>query len=294
MLPIQPGILAPLPAVGRYLSFQLSPGADPRPALARLAGQARGADAVVGIGPAVVARLGRAIEGLAELPALSGPGPSAPSTPVGVWCWLRGPDPGLLLHRGRALAADLRPAFALDEALGAFTHDGGRDLSGYEDGTENPQGDAALEAAFVAGRGPGLDGSSFLAVQRWVHDLDRLEAMSPQERDQVIGRRRGDNEELEDAPESAHVKRTAQESFDPPAFVLRRSMPWAEARGEGLVFVAFARSPAPFLTLLRRMLGLEDGVSDALFRFTRPLTGSSLWCPPLSPDGRLDLSALGM
>lgn len=294
MLPIQPGILAPLPAAGRYLSFQLAPGTDPRPALARLAGLAPGANAVVGIGPAVVARLGRAIEGLQELPALAGPGPSAPSTPVGVLCWLRGQDPGELLHRGRALAADLRPAFFLDEALGAFNHDGGRDLSGYEDGTENPVGDAALEAAFVSGQGPGLDGSSFLAVQRWAHDLDRLEAMSPQERDHVIGRRRSDNEELEDAPESAHVKRTAQESFDPPAFVLRRSMPWADARGEGLVFVAFARSPAPFLALLRRMLGLTDGITDGLFRFTRPLTGASLWCPPLRADGGLDLSALGV
>ena len=48
-----------------------------------------------------------------------------------------------------------------------------------------------------------------------------------------------DNEELEDAPESAHVKRTAQEDFEPEAFVVRRSMPWADATSEGLEFVAF-------------------------------------------------------
>lgn len=289
----QTGILEPVPAAARYLSFRLTPGGDPAPVLTRLTRWPLGAGAVVGLGPSLVARLGGAIEGLHELPALAGPGVSAPSTPLALWCWLRGDDPGLLLHHGRALAADLAPAFALEEALSAFRHEGGRDLSGYEDGTENPRGAAALEAAFVRGRGPGLDGSSFVAVQRWVHDLAALEAMTAAERDHTVGRRRSDNEELPDAPASAHVKRTAQESFDPPAFVVRRSMPWAEAGGAGLVFVAFGRSLDAFQAQLRRMLGLEDGVSDALFRFTRPVSGSAAWCPP-SRDGRLDLSALGL
>jgi putative iron-dependent peroxidase len=34
-----------------------------------------------------------------------------------------------------------------------------------------------LAAAFVPGRGPGLDGSSFVAVQRWKHDFDVFQAM---------------------------------------------------------------------------------------------------------------------
>ena len=55
----------------------------------------------------------------------------------------------------------------------------------------------------------------------------------------MIGRRRADNEELADAPQSAHVKRTAQESFTPEAWLLRRSLPWAGPAGEGLMFVAF-------------------------------------------------------
>lgn len=101
------------------------------------------------------------------------------------------------------------------------------------------------------------------------------------------------NQELDDAPESAHVKRTAQESFDPEAFILRRSMPWADAAGEGLVFVAFGRNFDAFEALLNRMVGAEDGIADALFTFTRALTGSYFWCPPVA-DGRLDLRALGL
>jgi putative iron-dependent peroxidase len=41
------------------------------------------------------------------------------------------------------------------------------------------------------------------------------------------------------------------------------------------------------------MVGKEDGVTDALFRFTRPITGGYFWCPPVK-DERLDLSALGL
>ena len=117
--------------------------------------------------------------------------------------------------------------------------------------------------------------------------------MSRSEQDASIGRRRDDNEELEDAPPSAHVKRTAQESFDPEAFVLRRSMPWAEGVRAGLVFVAFGRSFDAFEAQLNRMMGLEDGVTDALFRFTRAVTGAYYWCPPVK-GLRLDLRALGL
>jgi putative iron-dependent peroxidase len=289
----QPGIMAPVPRVSRYLSFQLRAGGDPRPALARLAARQMDEQAVAGIGPALVSRLDRKVEALREFPALVGPGITVPSTPAALWVWLRGDDPGKLVHAGRAWTTDVEESFSPDTVVDGFFFDGGRDLTGYEDGTENPTGDKALAAALVAGQGPGLDGSSFVAVQRWRHDLDVFQAMSQADQDHAIGRRHRDNEELEDAPESAHVKRTAQESFDPEAFVLRRSMPWAGADGEGLVFVAFGRSLDAFEAQLRRMVGLDDGITDALFRFSRPLTGSYFWCPPLK-DGRLDLSAVGL
>jgi putative iron-dependent peroxidase len=150
-----------------------------------------------------------------------------------------------------------------------------------------------VHTAGVHGQGAGLDGGSFVAVQQWLHDFANFERMSPQQQDQAIGRRRSDNLELADAPASAHVKRTAQESFDPEAFVLRRSMPWAEGQRAGLVFVAFAAAYDAFEAQLQRMIGVDDGITDALFGFTRPLGGAYFWCPPLRA-GRLDLRALGL
>lgn len=115
--------------------------------------------------------------------------------------------------------------------------------------------------------------------------------MSGKAQDNAIGRRRRDNKELEHAPASAHVKRTAQENFTPEAFVVRRSMPWADAAQAGLMFVAFGKSLDAFEAQLRRMVGADHGITDALFKFTRPLTGGYFWCPPVR-NGRLDLRAI--
>lgn len=291
---MQQGILAPLPAAGRFLSFSLSgSAADAAIALRALRDAVEPDSLVIGIGQSLALALGRGIPGLRPFPDHALAGLELPATPAALWCWLRGDDRGVVLHAARRLEALLAPAFSLAHSVDGFKHEGGRDLTGYEDGTENPQDDEALAAAIVSGAGAGFDGGSYVAVQQWRHDFTRFDAMSTSAQDHCIGRRKSDNEELDDAPASAHVKRTAQESFAPEAFVVRRSMPWAEAGEAGLVFVAFGRSLDAFEAQLRRMVGAEDGIVDALFSFTRPITGAYFWCPPLRA-GRLDLAGLGL
>jgi len=292
-VPCQPGILAPVPKLSRYLEFALLPDADPRKCLKALAARKVDASIVVGLGPALVQGQKGKIAAMRPFPNLSGPGCEVPSTQADLWFWIRGTDRGHILHLGRALARIAAPAFHLDRNVDGFMFDTGRDLSGYEDGTENPKGAKAIAAAVAKGMGKGLDGSSFVAVQQWAHDLNRMDSFTQKERDHIIGRRRSDNEEIANAPPSAHVKRTAQESFDPEAFVLRRSMPWADSRGEGLMFVAFGKSFDAYEAQMRRMAGQDDGVIDGLFRYTRPISGSYFWCPPVK-GGRLDLSAIGL
>ena len=219
----QPGILLPLPNHARYLSFSLGETAQLGTALAALRELADGENTVVGFGQALAAALGATVAGLRSLPPLTAPGLSIEIAPEVLWIWLRGDDRGELLHRSRKITSALAPAFVLNDIVDAFKHADGRDLSGFEDGTENPVGDAAIAAALVGADSP-LAGSSFVATQRWLHDFERFEAMSTHTQDNAIGRRQCDNEELDDAPICAHVKRTAQESFTPEAFVVRRSM----------------------------------------------------------------------
>lgn len=300
--PYQPGIFDGVPAVARYVVFNLADtGVDAqaiKDALTRLSPLANGSDVVLGVGPSLVTALGADIPGLHEFPDMSGQGVKVPSTPGTLWCWVRGDDLGDLLHLTRKVQKALAPAFAVRHVVDAFRHSlgesgHGKDLTGYEDGTENPTGEAAEEAAFTQGAGDGLDGGSFVAVQQWVHDLDAFEALADADRDNHFGRRLSDNAEIEDSPTSAHVKRTAQEDFDPPAFMLRRSMPWMMSMQAGLMFVAFGKSLYAFEAQMRRMAGHEDGIVDAMFSISQPVSGAYFWCPPMR-DGKLDLRRLGL
>ena len=288
----QAAILEPIPDHARHLYFDLAPGADLSAPLRALAAACDGQGALLGIGAPVAEALGVTIAGLRSFPHLPAAKPEIPVTQHALWLWLRGTEPGELRHRGRALEALAAPAFVRIQALDAYRYRDSRDLTGYEDGTENPQGDAAVAAAIAQGQGAGLDGSSFAVVQQWLHDFSVFDVMPRAEQDDCFGRNRDSNEELDDAPASAHVKRTAQEDFEPPAFVVRRSMPWTEGADAGLVFLAFGKSFDAFEALLRRMTGHDDGIRDALFDFTRPLTGGYYWCPPVGASG-IDLDALG-
>jgi putative iron-dependent peroxidase len=279
----QPYILPGVPRVARYLSFRLRE--DVAPEVSRRSVEALEIDdaIVVGLGEPMVSHWNGVIEGLRTFPSLSGPGVQVPATQQALWCWLPGNDQGLIVNRSIAIIDALSDGFQINQIVDGFKYgdaDLGLDLTGYEDGTENPVGDEATDAAFVATGGDGIAGSSFVAVQQWVHDLRHFASLPQADQDNIIGRRKSDNEELDDAPSSAHTKRTAQESFDPEAFVLRRSMPFAGPDGEGLMFVAYGKSLDAYEAQLRRMAGLEDGIPDALF-----------WCPPVR-DGRLDLRAV--
>lgn len=297
----QAGILEPVPAHGRYLFFSITAQSTPAVlgfSLQRLAALADGQAAVVGLGATLVQALGAEVPGLRAMPDFSGHGVHVPSTPVALWCWLRGAAQGALVLQARAIEKALAPAFHLDRVLDGFRHgepaaEHGRDLTGFEDGTENPSGADAVAAALVQEAPAGMAGASFAAIQQWQHNLDAFDALGTDAQDNAMGRRMHDNEELDDAPISSHVKRTAQESFSPEAFILRRSLPWAVGHNCGLFFTAFGATLDAFEVQMRRMAGQEDGVVDATFSYSKPVSGAYLWCPPVR-QGKLDLRQLGL
>jgi putative iron-dependent peroxidase len=294
-LPYQPAILAPVPAFGHVLVFDVRPGVDPRPALGRLQQELSPTQTVLGLGQPLVLALGAKaqVPGLRAFPVVCGPAVAFPSTQGALWIFVAGADRSDVHDRARAIPVALGPGFVLREEVATFKYRGGRDLTDYEDGTENPKDQLAVAAAITGSGGPGIAGGSFVAGQRYVHDLARFGAMTADARDAIFGRSHATNEELPQAPVSAHVKRTAQESFDPPAFMVRRSMPWGDVTEHGLYFVAYGESPDRFERVLRRMAGLEDGVVDGLLGWTRAASGGYYWCPPVCDD-RIDLRALGM
>jgi porphyrinogen peroxidase len=289
-LPVQPSILAAVPRAASYLFLRRKAGVKPAAALKTLrtlAGLVSGEDTVLGVGSILMNTLERPVADLRAFPVIAGAKVDLPISQSDIALWVRGVDAGEVFHRTRHWQRLAAPAFETDSVWNAFRHQTGHDLTGFEDGTENPKGRAAIAAALV-GEGP-MAGSSFLALQPWVHQFDQFDALKPTARNHVIGRDLVSNEELDDAPASAHVKRTAQEAFSPEAFVLRRSMPWARDNRAGLMFAAFGRSFDAFEAQLTRMCGAEDGVVDALFSISRPIGGGYYWCPPKSPQSGLIL-----
>lgn len=292
----QSGILAAIPSTATYLSFDRRAEVsvdDIRQLLSSLAEEVDGYELVIGIGAPLAQFLGADVPGLRPFPVSMSSGIVTPSTQSDLWIWLRRGGAGDQFHRVAHLVETLQAGFELVHSVAAFKYSDGRDLTGYIDGTENPTGADALGAAIQENGDRGLFGSSFVAVQQWLHDFTVFDAMTDEQQDHTIGRRRSDNEELDDAPASAHVKRTAQEDFDPEAFVLRRSMPWKQGLEGGLQFVAFGHSFEAFEAQLQRMMGADDGVVDALFRISQPVTGEYYWCPPMQA-GQLNLSVLGI
>ena len=233
---------------------------------------------VVGLGSPLTASLRMNVPGLIPFPGYESPLAFAPSTQQDLWLLIQADDKSSLFDRAQGIKQLLSSGFEVSEEMETFVYRGGRDLTGYVDGTENPEADAIPSVVFSDQ--PGLENSAFATVQRWEHRLAEFHKKPQAEQDNIIGRRLADNEELEDAPESAHVKRSAQEDFDPEAFMLRRSMPWVREQKAGIEFIAYAKSTQPFDQIMKRMVGLEDGVADALFSFSSPVTGGHYWCPP--------------
>jgi putative iron-dependent peroxidase len=279
----QPGIGAGDVAAAFSIEWQLA--AAPHEALQALRAidpSLLGMGIVAGVGHSLLRALGGAIPGFGEIASY----PGMPSTPHALWTLVPGSTSGQAFERADALSEQLGGSFVGVQCAALFRFRDGRDLTGYRDGAANPSGADAARAALI-GAGPRV-GGSFALVQRYRHDRRAFAALAVRARDAVIGRTLEGDLEIDTAPASSHVKRSAQETFEPAAFVLRRSMPWGDPLCHGLQYIAFGADTDRFDRILRRMTGLEDGTSDALLRFSHAETSAYYFCPA-APDGRLDL-----
>lgn len=169
----------------------------------------------------------------------------------------------------------------LEERAG-FRYLDHRDLTGFIDGTENPQlPEGRADAALIA-EGE-FAGGSFAFAQRYVHELDKWQRLKVDAQEQVIGRTKLESIELDEAvmPENSHVSRTVVEEGGEELEILRHSMPYGDAAGErGLFFLAYTRDLSILDRMLARMFGSAgDGISDRLLNFVTPVGGGYYFVP---------------
>ena len=272
-----------------FLEYVLRGGTD-RAARAGLLGRAL---AVPGAGSNLVVAFGRnAWSELAPAaavpedfidfhPILGREDRTAPGTQGDVLIWIHGTRHDLNLARAMAIDAVLGASASLDLELHGFNYLDSRDLTGFIDGTENPRLAEAREAAVIAPEKAGA-GGCFVLTQQWMHDLVHFAGLDVAEQESVIGRTRADSIELEDAPPTAHVRRTDVKIDGKGLKIYRRSAPFGGVRSNGLYFLAFSCELMRFAIQLDRMFGrAEDGLLDRLTEFSTPVSGSYWYAPPV-------------
>ena len=165
-----------------------------------------------------------------------------------------------------------------------------RDLTGFIDGTENPQGDEARAETALIADGE-FAGGSFVFAQRYRHDLARWSQLQVDEQEKIIGRTKPDSIELPDdeKPPTAHISRVVIEEDGEELEIVRHSMPYHSLPGEnGLVFVAYTRDLDIIEKMLLRMFGHgDDGLHDHLMDYTTPVSGAMFFAPSLPLLARL-------
>jgi putative iron-dependent peroxidase len=276
----QPGIFALGTASHAYLEFDLSAGAAPDAAVARVAAMREprttigGANLVCGFRPELWQSVAgdMAPEGVSGFNApLVGPsGYTLPATQHDVVVWLTGPAYDVLFDLSRAVLRELAPVASLAHELVGWPYHRDLDLTGFIDGTENP---TIVEAMSVALVPDGLrgEGGSVLLLQEWDHDVSAWESLTTEAQEAIIGRRKADSEELDPKPDTSHVGRTDQDTFGK---IFRRNIPYGTVRDHGTIFVGFCGQQAPLAKMLDSMIGRPSGPMDELTRFTRALTGA--------------------
>ncbi|MEY8199417.1 MAG: Dyp-type peroxidase [Colwellia sp.] len=175
----------------------------------------------------------------------------------------------------------------LIEQVQAFRFLDGRDLTGFVDGTENPQGLHRREVALVKDQDDiNFAGGSYLHTQRYQHNLTLWDSLAEHEQEEVYGRTKLDNVEYDsdDKALTAHTKRTSLKDEQGKSIeIVRQSMPYGDMKRKGLFFVSYCQSPKPFEMMLKSMIyGDGDGNSDHLLKYTQAETGSAFFAPSLT------------
>jgi len=208
----------------------------------------------------------------------------AVSTPGDILFHIRAERMDLGFELATQIMARLGPAVSpVDEVYG-FRYFDSRGLIGFVDGTENPTGQAAIDATLVGDEDPAFAAGSYVIVQKYLHDLSGWNALKTEDQERVIGRTKLTDIELADAvkPSFAHNALTKIVEDGKEIKILRDNMAFGRAgQGEfGTYFIGYSRSPRTTEKMLQNMfVGKPPGNYDRLLDFSRPVTGTLFFVP---------------
>ncbi|MGX5695399.1 Dyp-type peroxidase [Agromyces soli] len=244
----------------------------------RLWDRLHGGDAAGGTGPVRPAELH-------EFTEVRGAVHTAPATPGDLLFHIRAERQDLCFEFERLLLEALGDAVAVADETTGFRYFDARDLLGFVDGTANPIGAELAEASLIGEEDPAYAGGSYVVVQKYLHDLEHWNALTTEEQEAVIGRRKADDVELDDAagPQLAHKTLTTITDDDGGELdILRDNMPFGSpARGEfGTYFIGYSRRLWVIERMLERMfVGDPPGFHDRILDVSTAVTGTTFFVP---------------
>jgi putative iron-dependent peroxidase len=293
-------VLSPLTEAAIFLVLTVDPGAEDavRDVLADVSGLKRSVgfripegdlSCVVGLGSELWDRLygpPRPAD-LHPFPGFAGARHTAVATEGDLLFHLRAHQLDLCFELAQRLMERLAGyARVVDEVHGFRSFDD-RDLLGFVDGTENPDGAAAVAAVLVGDEDPGFAGGSYVVVQKYVHDLAAWDALAVEEQEQAIGRTKLSDLELPDdvKPANSHVAlNTIVDEDGEEHQIVRLNMPFGRVgTGEfGTYFIGYARSPDVIEQMLTNMfIGNPPDNHDRILDFSTAVTGSLFFVPTI-------------
>lgn len=216
---------------------------------------------------------------------IKGPKYTAVSTAGDLFFHIRADRQALCYELGSIIQEQLKDVtHSIDEVHG-FRYFDGRAIIGFVDGTENPEPEIAAEYALVGEEDLSFKGGSYAFIQKYTHDMDKWRALSDEEQEKVIGRKKFNDVELGDdvKPNTAHnVVSKAHDENGNELKIMRANMPFSNpSKNEyGTFFIGYARKFSVTRQMLEHMFqGDAEGNLDRLLDFSTAQTGTLFFVP---------------
>jgi putative iron-dependent peroxidase len=216
---------------------------------------------------------------------LAGSRHTAPATPGDLLFHIRAESMDVCFELASHILKAMAGAVTIVDEVHGFRFFDNRDLLGFVDGTENPDGQRAANATQIGDEDPDFAGSCYVHVQRYVHDMTAWESLSVTEQERVIGRTKLEDIELDDdeKPANSHIALNVVTDDDGRELpIVRHNMPFGEVGvGEfGTYFIGYSRTAAVTEQMLRNMfLGDPPGNTDRVLDFSTAVTGGMFFSP---------------
>jgi putative iron-dependent peroxidase len=216
---------------------------------------------------------------------IEGAAHAAPSTPGDLLFHIRSERPDLCFELERLLLDSLGAGVTVVDEVSGFRYFDARDLLGFVDGTANPTGLDLPASALVGDEDADFVGGSYVVVQKYLHDLGAWAQLSTSLQEEIIGRTKIDNIEIDDdnAPRKSHKSlATIVDARSTEHDILRDNMPFGRPgqREFGTYFIGYSRYLWVIEKMLQRMyVGDPPGGYDRLLDFSTAHTGTTFFAP---------------